>query len=167
MILALLLSLAFATPEIETIPHRDREYKQIYLEKEAAHAYREMAAAAAKDGIELIPISGYRSPREQKYLYNKYGPIRAAPPGASNHELGLAVDFSGVERFITNDKINTSVMNKIEKVCRPEGFKGWICPTITYWWLYQNAQKFGFVQTIDFELWHWKFDKSLYKAKSE
>lgn len=44
-------------------------------------------------GGRLTISSGYRSFAEQAYLWNLYGAPRAAPPGHSNHELGLAVDF--------------------------------------------------------------------------
>ncbi len=53
-----------------------------------------MIAAAKKDGVNLDIISGFRSNAEQKQLYAKYGPGRAAKPGTSNHEKGVAVDFA-------------------------------------------------------------------------
>ncbi|MGV8118322.1 MAG: D-alanyl-D-alanine carboxypeptidase family protein [Candidatus Xenobiia bacterium LiM19] len=53
-----------------------------------------MIAAAKADGVNLDIISGYRSNEEQKQLYAKYGPGRAAKPGTSNHEKGMAVDFA-------------------------------------------------------------------------
>ncbi|MDQ7826559.1 MAG: D-alanyl-D-alanine carboxypeptidase family protein [Candidatus Eremiobacteraeota bacterium] len=53
-----------------------------------------MIAAAKQDGVNLDIISGFRSRGEQEALYAKYGPGRAAKPGTSNHEKGLAVDFA-------------------------------------------------------------------------
>lgn len=41
----------------------------------------------------LLVSSGYRSYSEQVYLWNLYGPPRAARPGFSKHETGEAVDF--------------------------------------------------------------------------
>jgi hypothetical protein len=41
--------------------------------------------------------SGYRSPEEQAKLYAKLGPPKAAPPGRSRHESGLAVDMNSVD----------------------------------------------------------------------
>jgi uncharacterized protein YcbK (DUF882 family) len=38
--------------------------------------------------------SGYRSPEEQAELYAKLGPPKAAPPGRSRHERGLAIDMN-------------------------------------------------------------------------
>lgn len=40
----------------------------------------------------VIITSAYRSYKEQADLYKKYGPGRAAPPGRSLHEFGLAID---------------------------------------------------------------------------
>lgn len=160
MISTLFLVFSLLTPDLHSIPHRDREFKQIYLLNEAARAYREMAAAAALEGIELIPISGYRSKTEQIYLYRKFGPKRAAPPGFSYHEKGLAVDFIGIERFIPNEEVNFNKLKQIERVCTSE-LLGWKCPTITYWWLYSRAKEFGFHQTVDSELWHWEYKKPI------
>lgn len=53
-----------------------------------------MINAAKQDGVNLDIISGYRSHQEQQALYDKYGPGRAAKPGTSNHEKGMAVDFA-------------------------------------------------------------------------
>ena len=78
---------------------------------------REMRAAAAADRVELVIVSGYRSPGEQaaafdaavwRQLARAQGSIdraeaeaRAsrfvAPPGHSQHQLGTAVDLSSPE----------------------------------------------------------------------
>ena len=158
--LLLLLLLSLSATNLESIPHRNKDNKTLLLETEAAVAFRNMAASAAKDGIELIPISAWRSHKHQKRLYKKYGPLRAAPPGQSNHEEGLAVDFAGVQRFVYNKKINTKDLPRVRKVCIKKT-NGWTCPTITYWWLSLNAKRFGFYQTVDYEPWHWTFKKSL------
>lgn len=49
--------------------------------------------AAKVDGVHISIESGFRTFPEQKALYAKYGPGRAAPPGQSNHEDGNAVDM--------------------------------------------------------------------------
>lgn len=52
-----------------------------------------------------IPINeGFRSYERQAELFRKYGPGRAARPGSSLHEFGLALD------------INTGVMNELEQM---------------------------------------------------
>ena len=69
---------------------------------ETQKAVDEMAAAAAKDGISLYIVSGFRSYSTQVYTYNYfvgiYGQARAdrssARPGHSEHQSGLAVDLN-------------------------------------------------------------------------
>lgn len=69
---------------------------------ETQKAVDEMAAAAAKDGISLFIVSGFRSYTTQVYTYNYfvgiYGQERAdrssARPGHSEHQSGLAVDLN-------------------------------------------------------------------------
>ena len=62
-----------------------------------APAVRSMIAAAKKDGVDLKITSAHRSRHEQEVLYAKYkagtGNL-AAKPGTSNHESGLAIDFT-------------------------------------------------------------------------
>src|SRR5437763_16043336 len=65
-------------------------------EVHTASAFRKMARAAEKAGVDLKIRSGYRSHAKQKALYRKYkkgdGNL-AAPPGFSNHESGRALDL--------------------------------------------------------------------------
>jgi hypothetical protein len=53
--------------------------------------------------------SGYRDPKEQAELYAKYGAPRAAPPGRSRHERGLAVDINSTD---ANKAIELGLMAK-------------------------------------------------------
>jgi D-alanyl-D-alanine carboxypeptidase len=73
----------------------------IYLRSEAASALEEMFSAAEDDGVNLVLISGYRSYEDETELYNYYvnlygkdhADIIDDMPGASEHQLGLAVDL--------------------------------------------------------------------------
>ncbi len=98
-------------------------------EVHTAHAFRMMAKAARKAGIDLSIRSGFRSHAKQAALYKKYrkgdGNL-AAPPGYSNHESGRALDL-----YITHDKV--------------------------YDWLKDNAAHFGFFRTVPGEAWHWEY----------
>ncbi len=49
---------------------------------------------AAEAGISVRITSSYRSITEQKSLFRKFGAGRAAQPGQSFHNYGLAVDIS-------------------------------------------------------------------------
>lgn len=67
-------------------------------------ALRKMASAAKKDGINLVVSSTYRSYDYQKNLYERnvrqlgkaVADRESAPPGASQHQLGVAVDFGSI-----------------------------------------------------------------------
>ena len=75
----------------------------LQLREEAALATVEMAAAMSEDGIgTLILNSGFRTYKNQQGLYNRTRETRglavaeklSARPGHSEHQLGLAADFS-------------------------------------------------------------------------
>ncbi|USG67703.1 M15 family metallopeptidase [Brevibacillus ruminantium] len=75
------------------------------LREPAARALEELFAAAQKDGIQLYGVSGYRSYRTQKSLYEGYVQTQGAEhasrysavPGKSEHQTGLAMDVSGAD----------------------------------------------------------------------
>jgi LAS superfamily LD-carboxypeptidase LdcB len=98
-------------------------------EVHTAIAFRAMAKAARKAGIELGVRSGFRSYAKQARLYKQYregeGNL-AARPGYSNHESGRALDL-----YINQYK--------------------------TYEWLEQHAAAFGFHRTVVGEPWHWEY----------
>ena len=98
-------------------------------EVHTASAFRVMARAADKAGIDLRIRSGFRSHAKQKALYKKYkrgdGNL-AARPGFSNHESGRALDL-----YITEDKV--------------------------YSWLVDHAWEYGFYRTVPGEAWHWEY----------
>ena len=68
----------------------------------AARAAGKLFSAAREQGIFLYGISGYRSYERQKELYEErmktadssYVNLYIAPPGASEHQTGLALDVS-------------------------------------------------------------------------
>jgi len=98
-------------------------------EVHTAVAFRAMARAAEKAGIDLRVRSGFRNHAKQQKLYKAYrkgeGNL-AAVPGFSNHESGRALDI-----YITNYKV--------------------------YEWLQNHASKYGFHRTVSGEPWHWEY----------
>jgi D-alanyl-D-alanine carboxypeptidase len=72
------------------------------LRADALEALAGMAAAAARDGVRLAIISAYRTFAESEAIMKSMSASRGeetarrlvAPPGASQHHLGTAVDFS-------------------------------------------------------------------------
>jgi LAS superfamily LD-carboxypeptidase LdcB len=105
------------------------EVAGVELEAATAKAFRVMAKAARKAGIDIGIRSGFRSQEKQKRLYHEYvkgwGNL-AARPGYSNHQNGKALDI-----YITDYKV--------------------------YEWLKKNAAKFGFKRTVRREAWHWEY----------
>lgn len=97
-----------------------------------ANAYSVMQAEAARAGVTLTVVSGFRTMAEQQYLYACYVNCNcnscnlAARPGYSNHQSGHALD------------LNTSAPG-------------------VYNWLAANAARFGFSRTVPSEPWHWEW----------
>lgn len=96
------------------------------LETATAHSAERLFADAAESGLSLYGISGYRPYKRQKEIYEGAADTSyIAPPGASEHQTGLALDVSCPE--IELDLIESFVDT-------PEGI-----------WLHQNAALYGFI----------------------
>lgn len=103
-----------------------------FLRTDAAASYKKMLDAARRAGVSLYSISGFRSMSEQRYLYNLWKSGQgnlAAPPGYSNHQGGVSMDIGGVGNYGTR----------------------------AYNWLRNNAGRFGFVNDVAGEYWHWTY----------
>lgn len=59
-----------------------------------ARILADVFAEAAAQGIQIRITSSFRSFREQARLFKRFGEARAARPGGSFHNFGLAVDIS-------------------------------------------------------------------------
>ena len=127
----------------------------VQLLAEAAQAFRAMQKAAREAGVELVPISGFRTKGYQDGLFaratRKYGSTESAarwvaPPGYSEHHAGLAIDIGALERP------ETDVETTFEDT--PE-----------FAWLKNNAHRFDFEisfprdnpQGVSYEPWHWRY----------
>lgn len=102
------------------------------VEVETANAYIVMQEAAAKSGVNIRIVSGFRTYAEQEYLYNCYitkscnnGNL-AAKPGYSEHQSGHALD------------LNTSTSGVLN-------------------WLEKHGITYGFKRTVSSEPWHWEW----------
>ena len=86
---------------------------KLSMHVDAVHALEEMYAACKEEiGVTLTAVSGYRSYAKQKTIYNnkvknsgskKKADEYVARPGASEHQLGLAMDVGQ-----KSDKVNLS-----------------------------------------------------------
>lgn len=103
------------------------------LRPEAAKALEELFAGAKQDNIELLGVSGYRSYKTQKGLFDTYVKTQgiehaaqySAVPGKSEHQTGLSIDVSGAD---SKTRLEESFENT------PEGR-----------WLKQHAAEYGFI----------------------
>lgn len=124
--------------------------KRVPVHRLAAQAWSAMVAAARTDGIAsplLSIVSGYRSSALQAQLYQRavarYGSDQearkwVAPPGASAHQSGRALDlYLG----LSNDSRNAVRQRQLR----------------VYMWLTANAGRFGFFP-YDREPWHWEYN---------
>lgn len=124
----------------------DEDGRRFELEPQAAAAWKQLRAAAARDHVELRLVSAYRSIEYQAGIVRRklqrgqsLEEILAvsAPPGCSEHHTGRAVDI-----------------NSLESEFEHSG---------AYAWLLLNAERFGFhlsyprgnAQGYAFEPWHW------------
>ncbi|MEC4985955.1 MAG: M15 family metallopeptidase [Oscillatoria sp. PMC 1068.18] len=141
-------------PQTELVPVAVNS--RILLREAATTKFNQMVAAARAEGINLLPISGYRSVEEQKYLFFEIKAQRgqntleradvSAPPGYSEHHTGYAVDLGDANVPATN------LTEAFEK-------------TTAFQWLDKNAARYSFelsfprdnVQGINYEPWHWRF----------
>ena len=98
----------------------------------AAEALTRLFAAAEADGILLGVVSGYRSYTTQKSIHAKKvaqrgkatAELTSAPPGKSEHQLGLAVDVSCASINYRLNKIfgDTEEGKWVEAHCAEYGF---------------------------------------------
>lgn len=80
---------SLVVPNVRSIVSSSR----IMMRQEAATALEDLFLGAENDGVYLYAVSGYRSYDYQASIYNPYSGY-SAPPGASEHQLGLAMDLS-------------------------------------------------------------------------
>ena len=137
------------------------------IDSRVAVYYNKMYADAEKDGINLMPVSGYRSNAMQKEIFeetvegyiNDEGmsqdeaeaktATEVLSPGTSEHNLGFAVDVGCAEGYFEDSE--------------------------AYVWLLENAHKYGFIERytkekqsitgIIPEPWHWRFVGVEYAGK--
>lgn len=124
----------------------------VCVRKDIVPYVTQMFLDAKKDGIDLAVTSGYRSPEVQQYLYIRTSGAGAlktvARPGASEHQLGTAVDLTDalIGYAGADDRFAFSAGGM---------------------WLAANAHRYGFIMSYPrgrehdtgykYEPWHWRF----------
>ena len=105
------------------------------MRKEAAASLEELFASAKEAGYTLVAVSGYRSWGTQRTIYSRRtgsgdkkekerARLLVAPPGASEHQLGLAMDLGRKGKTNLNAAFGSS----------EEGA-----------WVREHAHEFGFI----------------------
>lgn len=134
---------------------RNREGRLIRLTPRAARAWERMRAAAARDGIGLVPVSGFRSiARQTRIIRQKLAAGKTigailryiAAPGCSEHHTGRAIDIATTRR---------------------QELDAAFARTREFRWLARHALRFGFTLSyprrnphgIGYEPWHWCFNR--------
>ncbi|MDD7193521.1 MAG: M15 family metallopeptidase [Oscillospiraceae bacterium] len=144
--------------EVKLAPSITSDPDSMQLDYRVAPHYNEMYLAALEDGIELTPVSGYRSLTRQrnnferkieKYIDEGYSRAEATrmaakiilPPGTSEHNAGLAMDICSLYESFEN--------------------------SAEFKWLSENAADYGFIlrypkdkqdiTKIIYEPWHWRY----------
>ncbi len=126
------ISPSYVPPDLVTLP-KEWSVQTVQLRRDAAQALIQLLTAARADGEYMQALSGYRSYDEQVEVLQQeikdYGEAQArkqvAPPGHSEHQLGVAVDVvSAKAPYDLEDQFGET----------PEGQ-----------WLAANAPRFGFV----------------------
>jgi zinc D-Ala-D-Ala carboxypeptidase len=125
------------------------------LRSTAARSFRQMQSAAAKDGVYLIALSGFRDRTTQTYLFYSVARQRgqsleerarvSAPPGYSEHHTGYAIDIGD------EDTPSTDLSQRFEN-------------TEAWEWLTKHAHRYGFEMSfprshpcVSYEPWHWRW----------
>lgn len=107
-------------PNVRSVVNSNR----VMMRSEAAKALENLFAGAEENGVYLYAVSGYRSYDYQASIYEPYTGY-SAPPGASEHQLGLAMD-------VNSSYYGSSLVTEFGY--SPEGQ-----------WVKENAHKYGFI----------------------
>lgn len=124
--------------DIERIPFRDRGGHELWLRRgKPAEAFLDMVSYAAAHGYEIRLNSAYRTYDHQMRLWKRMPDLAGEPGkgGHRTHQTGCSIDIDGTIRVIDG------VEHK----------------TILFWWLNRFAKKFGFVNDVPSEPWHWTY----------
>jgi hypothetical protein len=109
-------------------------------------AFYALVQSAKEAGIPMASNSCFRTMAHQQVLWNDDpDPTYVARPGTSNHQMGLAIDFTMADASRFNDTSGTCV--DVGGRCEAPGDKVWE-------WLDKNSTNFDIKPYVN-EYWHW------------
>ncbi len=120
-----------------------------YLRRDARIALGELASAFDHRFAEpLVVISGYRSAAYQQRLWDlgRCSDSLCAPPGYSEHQLGLAADF-----------FDASTAREFETNARYKRYVSWLQTNAHLYGWTQSYQKGEAIDEYEVEPWHWRY----------
>ncbi len=129
--------------------------RSVMLHRDAAQSFQIMQTHASQEGIQLVPLSGFRTLAVQRMLFHRQiarqGSEAAArrlsaPPGHSEHHTGFALDIGDGRYPATHVQYS-------------------FAQTPAFRWLDQHAGDYGFelsfpeqnFQGVSYEPWHWRY----------
>lgn len=125
------------------------------VQKYVFEQFQKLQHEAAKDNLFIIIDSGYRSYEYQKKVYEKickekgleYAKQFVAPPGASEHQTGIAIDIAAIRNNNYSDEIEENDKEVL--------------------WMMDHSYKYGFILRYpkgkenitgySFEPWHFRY----------
>ena len=130
--------------------------EEILIDRKVSTMFNLLKNEALKNGYDIDIMSGYRTYDYQEKIYNSlirdkglnYAFRHIAPPGASEHQTGLAIDICVYYEGKCYCEYDTSDFEEIK-------------------WLHKNAHRFGFVLRYmegceditgyNYEPWHFRY----------
>lgn len=150
------LPINYVPPNLQKLPHHIPKTSAIICLREDVVPYLEtMISDAERKGMHLIITSGFRSYRNQDYLFGYWRRLLgihvenvSAHPGFSEHQLGTTIDLTSLHM-------------------RYSGLNQKFADTAEYAWLQKNAHEYGFtmsypknkehITNYSYEPWHWRY----------
>lgn len=141
----------YTPPNLESISgsYINEAGRKSYLRWEAKEALDTLAKAFYDQfGEPLTVVSGYRSAAYQKRLWDlgRCTDSLCAPPGFSEHQLGLAIDV-----------FDASTEKDFEANKRYKKYIAWLKSNAHLYGWTQSYQKWVAIDTYQVEPWHWRF----------
>ncbi len=134
---------------IEDLSYIEEAGRKSKLRKEAHDALWLLAKAFYKEfDAPLVVISGYRSAEYQQRMWDlgKCNATLCAPPGYSEHQLGLAIDIFDAtteEEYYKNPKYRRYI--------------AWLRDHAHEYGWHQSYQNGEYIDAYEIEPWHWRY----------
>jgi len=135
--------------ELLTWSYIDTAGRVIYLRREVVDALTSLAQDFQKEfGRPLVVVSGYRSANYQQRLWDlgRCTDTLCAPPGYSEHQLGLAIDI--FEATTEKDYLANRAFAR---------YLTWLQANADKYGFHQSYQKWEATDAYEVEPWHWRY----------